>query len=135
MALTKIFSSRLMTISQSVQLTFHRSISLSSTQLSYKNVNDKPVDPTWKNVVDANATSLLALEVIRASGIILGKVFSEPATINYPFEKGPLSPRFRGKLQFAFVYLVDVMQYAMGYRPTVVNTTSIALILPCRAYW
>ena len=27
----------------------------------------------------------------------LGKFFTEPATINYPFEKGPLSPRFRGE--------------------------------------
>jgi ferredoxin len=27
----------------------------------------------------------------------LGKFFVEPATINYPFEKGPLSPRFRGE--------------------------------------
>ena len=25
------------------------------------------------------------------------QVFKEPATINYPFEKGPLSPRFRGE--------------------------------------
>ena len=24
-------------------------------------------------------------------------IFKEPATINYPFEKGPLSPRFRGE--------------------------------------
>ncbi len=30
-------------------------------------------------------------------GVIVGKFFSEPATINYPFEKGPLSPRFRGE--------------------------------------
>lgn len=27
----------------------------------------------------------------------LSSVFKEPATINYPFEKGPLSPRFRGE--------------------------------------
>ena len=27
----------------------------------------------------------------------LSKLFQEPATINYPFEKGPLSPRFRGE--------------------------------------
>merc|ERR1712013_808309 len=26
-----------------------------------------------------------------------GSFFKEPATINYPFEKGPLSPRFRGE--------------------------------------
>lgn len=27
----------------------------------------------------------------------LSYFFREPATINYPFEKGPLSPRFRGE--------------------------------------
>jgi NAD-dependent dihydropyrimidine dehydrogenase PreA subunit len=30
-------------------------------------------------------------------GVILGQTLKEPATINYPFEKGPLSPRFRGE--------------------------------------
>ena len=29
--------------------------------------------------------------------VTLGNMFKEPATINYPFEKGPLSPRFRGE--------------------------------------
>ena len=29
--------------------------------------------------------------------VTLGMIFKEPATINYPFEKGPLSPRFRGE--------------------------------------
>ena len=32
-----------------------------------------------------------------AMGVITGQMFREPATINYPFEKGPLSPRFRGE--------------------------------------
>jgi len=27
----------------------------------------------------------------------LSYIFREPATLNYPFEKGPLSPRFRGE--------------------------------------
>ena len=27
----------------------------------------------------------------------MSQMFREPATINYPFEKGPLSPRFRGE--------------------------------------
>ena len=27
----------------------------------------------------------------------LSAFFREPATLNYPFEKGPLSPRFRGE--------------------------------------
>lgn len=29
--------------------------------------------------------------------LCLGMLFKEPATLNYPFEKGPLSPRFRGE--------------------------------------
>ena len=29
--------------------------------------------------------------------VITSMIFKEPATINYPFEKGPLSPRFRGE--------------------------------------
>ncbi|KAK6102297.1 NADH-ubiquinone oxidoreductase 23 kDa subunit, mitochondrial precursor, putative [Brugia malayi] len=36
-------------------------------------------------------------ELIRGMGIIVGHYFMEPATINYPFEKGPLSSRFRGE--------------------------------------
>ena len=30
-------------------------------------------------------------------GTALSAFFREPATINYPYEKGPLSPRFRGE--------------------------------------
>ncbi|CAP20828.1 Protein CBG24154 [Caenorhabditis briggsae] len=36
-------------------------------------------------------------ELFRGFGVMLGHVFMEPATINYPFEKGPLSSRFRGE--------------------------------------
>ncbi|XP_017489707.1 PREDICTED: NADH-ubiquinone oxidoreductase subunit 8-like, partial [Rhagoletis zephyria] len=36
-------------------------------------------------------------EIISGMGVVLGQFFKEPATINYPFEKGPLSPRFRGE--------------------------------------
>ncbi|VDK72806.1 unnamed protein product [Onchocerca ochengi] len=36
-------------------------------------------------------------ELVRGMGIIVGHYFMEPATINYPFEKGPLSSRFRGE--------------------------------------
>lgn len=36
-------------------------------------------------------------ELVRGFGVTLGQIFKEPATINYPFEKGPLSPRFRGE--------------------------------------
>ncbi|CAJ0599367.1 unnamed protein product [Cylicocyclus nassatus] len=36
-------------------------------------------------------------ELFRGFGVMLGHVFMEPATINYPFEKGPISSRFRGE--------------------------------------
>jgi formate hydrogenlyase subunit 6/NADH:ubiquinone oxidoreductase subunit I len=36
-------------------------------------------------------------ELMRGMAVTLGNMFKEPATINYPFEKGPLSPRFRGE--------------------------------------
>uniref|UniRef100_A0A183D431 NADH dehydrogenase [ubiquinone] iron-sulfur protein 8, mitochondrial n=1 Tax=Gongylonema pulchrum TaxID=637853 RepID=A0A183D431_9BILA len=40
---------------------------------------------------------LFITELCRGMGIIAGHYFMEPATINYPFEKGPLSSRFRGE--------------------------------------
>jgi len=36
-------------------------------------------------------------EIIRGMWIVLENFFREPYTIRYPFEKGPLSPRFRGE--------------------------------------
>ena len=40
---------------------------------------------------------LFLFEMARGMGVVLANMFKEPATINYPFEKGPLSPRFRGE--------------------------------------
>lgn len=39
----------------------------------------------------------LVLSLFVGLGMTLSYMFREPATINYPFEKGPLSPRFRGE--------------------------------------
>ncbi|KDQ29526.1 hypothetical protein PLEOSDRAFT_1055514 [Pleurotus ostreatus PC15] len=36
-------------------------------------------------------------EIIRGMWVVLEQFFREPYTIMYPFEKGPLSPRFRGE--------------------------------------
>jgi len=41
--------------------------------------------------------SMMFTDFIRGFGVVFGHVFMEPATINYPFEKGPLSTRFRGE--------------------------------------
>ncbi|XP_012543700.1 NADH-ubiquinone oxidoreductase subunit 8 [Monomorium pharaonis] len=54
-------------------------------------------DQNWADIMEAASTHMFVLELVRGFGIILSQVFREPATINYPFEKGPLSPRFRGE--------------------------------------
>ena len=58
-------------------------------------VNETSMDA--KSVMDRNATTLFFTELFRGLGVTLSAFFREPATINYPFEKGPISPRFRGE--------------------------------------
>ncbi len=41
--------------------------------------------------------SLLLLEFVSAFFLSMKYFFKPKATVNYPFEKGPLSPRFRGE--------------------------------------
>ncbi|XP_023332271.1 NADH-ubiquinone oxidoreductase subunit 8 [Eurytemora carolleeae] len=53
--------------------------------------------PTWSELTNKGANSLILGEIARGMAVTLGHIFKEPATINYPFEKGPLSPRFRGE--------------------------------------
>lgn len=56
---------------------------------------DAPKD--WAGVLDESAQTLFLTELMRGLALTL-KVFFEPkVTINYPFEKGPISPRFRGE--------------------------------------
>eukprot|EP00238_Polyblepharides_amylifera_P008908 CAMPEP_0196581344 /NCGR_PEP_ID=MMETSP1081-20130531/33724_1 /TAXON_ID=36882 /ORGANISM="Pyramimonas amylifera, Strain CCMP720" /LENGTH=163 /DNA_ID=CAMNT_0041901545 /DNA_START=210 /DNA_END=701 /DNA_ORIENTATION=+ len=48
-------------------------------------------------VLDQSAKTLFITEMVRGMSLLL-KVMLEPSvTINYPFEKGPLSSRFRGE--------------------------------------
>ncbi len=48
-------------------------------------------------MTDQAVNKILMSELFKGLATTLGKFFTEPATINYPFEKGPLSPRFRGE--------------------------------------
>lgn len=50
-----------------------------------------------KSMTDRAAGTIFARELATGMGVALAHMFKEPATINYPFEKGPLSPRFRGE--------------------------------------
>src|SRR5215831_8745858 len=51
---------------------------------------------TWR--LDQAARSILLTEFVSAFFLALRYFFKPKATLNYPFEKGSLSPRFRGEL-------------------------------------
>jgi NADH-quinone oxidoreductase subunit I len=47
--------------------------------------------------LDNTARSLLLSEIVKGFALTLKYMFKPKVTINYPFEKGPISPRFRGE--------------------------------------
>ncbi|XP_056106111.1 NADH:ubiquinone oxidoreductase core subunit S8b isoform X2 [Rhinichthys klamathensis goyatoka] len=63
--------------------------------VEYVNAEELPTD--MKSITDRAAQTLLWTEFFRGLGMTMSYLFREPATINYPFEKGPLSPWFRGE--------------------------------------
>ncbi|GAB1301972.1 NADH dehydrogenase [Apodemus speciosus] len=77
-----------------------RSLHSSAVAATYKYVNMKKEQESeidLKSATDSAARILMWTELFRGLGMTLSYLFREPATINYPFEKGPLSPRFRGE--------------------------------------
>ncbi|KAG5340113.1 NDUS8 protein, partial [Acromyrmex heyeri] len=71
-------------------------VNICLSRSNYYYVN-KEKDKTWTDIMEAATTHMFFLEIIRGMGIAMSQILREPATINYPFEKGPLSPRFRGE--------------------------------------
>ncbi|CAN6650754.1 hypothetical protein TRVA0_024S01860 [Trichomonascus vanleenenianus] len=56
--------------------------------------------PTWEecnSVMDKATKWFLLAEMFRGMYVVLEQYFRAPYTIYYPFEKGPVSPRFRGE--------------------------------------
>jgi NADH-quinone oxidoreductase subunit I len=47
--------------------------------------------------IKKSARILFLTEILSGMWLALTYMFKTPVTINYPFEKGPLSPRFRGE--------------------------------------
>ncbi|MDP6709393.1 MAG: NADH-quinone oxidoreductase subunit NuoI [Alphaproteobacteria bacterium] len=47
--------------------------------------------------VQRSAQTLLLWEIVKGMSLTFRYMFRQRATINYPYEKGPLSPRFRGE--------------------------------------
>ncbi|XP_046840954.1 NADH-ubiquinone oxidoreductase subunit 8-like [Xenia sp. Carnegie-2017] len=66
---------------------------------AYKQVTHEAydIDMSSEATFERNASTLFFTELFRGLAMTLSMMFREPATINYPFEKGPLSPRFRGE--------------------------------------
>ncbi|HYM32959.1 MAG TPA: NADH-quinone oxidoreductase subunit NuoI [Candidatus Cybelea sp.] len=48
-------------------------------------------------ILDRGARWLFLTELVTGMALTFSFMFRKRATINYPFEKGPLSPRFRGE--------------------------------------
>ncbi len=49
------------------------------------------------NILTKSARSLLLTEIFLGLLLTLKYIFKRKVTINYPYEKGPISPRFRGE--------------------------------------
>lgn len=67
------------------------------TDDGYLYVNNVETDMSYEALTERASQTIFMTELLRGMGVALGHFFKEPATINYPFEKGPLSPRFRGE--------------------------------------
>lgn len=68
-----------------------------SSKGQYYSVTKRPDWEDWSTIRDEVVVTGAWTEILRGMSVTLGNFFKEPATINYPFEKGPLSPRFRGE--------------------------------------
>lgn len=49
------------------------------------------------SAISQTVRSLFLVEFVKALGLATRYFFAPKATVNYPFEKGPVSPRFRGE--------------------------------------
>ena len=58
---------------------------------------DKKKKQTWGDIADNLSGALFMTEIFRGMALQLEVTLRPKVTINYPFEKGPLSPRFRGE--------------------------------------
>ena len=60
-------------------------------------VNDEPKPTSWSNILDRSADIFFMSDIFRGMWLTFEVAMRPKVTINYPFEKGPLSPRFRGE--------------------------------------
>ena len=58
--------------------------------------SDQPTYTSWNAIADRTADLFFMTEIFRALWLTFEVAMKPKVTINYPFEKGPISPRFRG---------------------------------------
>lgn len=58
---------------------------------------DKPKSTPLSVIADRTAEVFFMTEIFRAIWLTFEVTMKPKVTINYPFEKGPISPRFRGE--------------------------------------
>jgi len=54
-------------------------------------------DTTWFGTIYQASQTLFLVDLLQGFKITINEFFRPKFTLNYPFEKGPLSPRFRGE--------------------------------------
>merc|ERR1712023_554441 len=67
-----------------------RTLTTSVPCASYRLVNPESTKTSLTGSIIGLGQSMFLTDIARGFGQITGKIFAEPATINYPFEKGPL---------------------------------------------
>ncbi|KAG8913103.1 hypothetical protein FRC01_004736 [Tulasnella sp. 417] len=77
-----------------VKTAFASAKSLPQNQSAAANVDPYAGQPS---AIDKAMQLFFFTEIVRGMWIVLEQFFRPPYTIMYPFEKGPLSPRFRGE--------------------------------------
>merc|ERR1712137_653275 len=102
----KMASSRLLQITRNGFVP--RSVLSLQYRTTYKLVTNDPEPQTVEEIVDRAAQSIFWTELFRGFGVTLAHFFKEPATINYPFEKGPLSPRLVNMLSEGILLVKNV---------------------------
>src|SRR3546814_15118877 len=60
-------------------------------------ISDWSSDVCSSDLIDRQARSFLLWDLLVGMALTLKVMFQPKVTVNYPYEKGPLSPRFRGE--------------------------------------
>ncbi|KAG0144038.1 hypothetical protein CROQUDRAFT_660470 [Cronartium quercuum f. sp. fusiforme G11] len=68
-----------------------------SRPTAYEPTPPPPDYSTGPSALDKAAKLFFLTEIARGMWVVLEQMFRPPYTIMYPFEKGPMSPRFRGE--------------------------------------